>query len=139
MLCLDTSIVIAALNSRRPDVRARLADHAEQQNAFTLSAIALHELQFGIAASARPDRNAAALAEFLRIGVAILDFDTEDAQEAGAIRAHLKRAGTPIGAFDMLIAAQARRREATLATLNGREFERVPGLRVADWSAASKA
>jgi tRNA(fMet)-specific endonuclease VapC len=42
--------------------------------------------------------------------------------------------GTPIGPYDVLIAAQARRRGAALVTSNRREFERVPGLIVADWT-----
>jgi tRNA(fMet)-specific endonuclease VapC len=41
--------------------------------------------------------------------------------------------GTPIGHYDYLIAAQARRRGAALVTLNQREFARVPGLIVMDW------
>jgi tRNA(fMet)-specific endonuclease VapC len=44
-------------------------------------------------------------------------------------------AGTPIGHYDYLIAAQARRRGAALVTLNTREFTRVPGLMVMDWTA----
>ena len=46
---------------------------------------------------------------------------------------HLESKGTPIGPYDCLIAAQARRRGATLVTANGREFTRVPGLMVTDW------
>ena len=45
----------------------------------------------------------------------------------------LKRSA-PIGPYDLLIAAQARRRGAALVTLNRREFERVPGLMVTDWA-----
>ena len=50
--------------------------------------------------------------------------------------ADLKRKGTPIGPHDVLIAAQARRHDATLVTANTREFSRVPGLRLEDWTAA---
>ena len=59
----------------------------------------------------------------------------EDAEEAGNIRAALERAGKPIGPYDVLIAAQARRRGATLVTANEREFARVPGLKTEDWAA----
>ncbi len=65
----------------------------------------------------------------------ILAFDDEDAAVAGDIRAALERLGTPIGAYDILIAAQARRRGAVMVTANRREFQRVPGLMVADWTA----
>ncbi|MFZ4603412.1 MAG: PIN domain-containing protein [Caulobacterales bacterium] len=68
------------------------------------------------------------------MGVEVLDFDAEDAAEAGDIRAALELQGAPIGPYDILIAAQARRRSAALVTLNRREFERVPGLIVADWT-----
>jgi predicted nucleic acid-binding protein len=61
-----------------------------------------------------------------------LSFDLADAEHAGAIRTHLERAGTPIGHYDLLIAAQARRHGATLVTANQREFARVPGLDVVD-------
>jgi hypothetical protein len=53
--------------------------------------------------------------------------ELEDAEEAGEIRAELERAGTPIGPYDILIAAQARRRSALLVTANTGEFTRVPG------------
>ena len=57
-----------------------------------------------------------------------------DAEHAGAIRAQLERAGTPIGHYDLLITAQARRHGATLVTANQRELARVPGLDVMDWA-----
>lgn len=138
-LWLDTSVVVAVLNDRRPDVRARLAGAARAHDALALSAVALHELEFGVAASARPDRNAAKLAEFLRTGIEVQAFDADDAREAGAIRAHLKRVGTPIGPFDLLIAAHARRRGGAIATLNAREFQRVPDLSDDDWDAPRSA
>ena len=52
----------------------------------------------------------------------------------GADRA-LARLGASIGPYDVLVAAQARRAGAILVTANGREFERIPGLKVADWAA----
>jgi PIN domain len=63
-----------------------------------------------------------------------IESDSEDAEEAGDIRAALERAGTPIGPHDILIAAQARRRSAVLITANEREFVRVPGLKTEDWA-----
>ena len=100
-----------------------------------LPAIALFELATGIAKSDRRDQSAALLAEFLAAGIVVAPFEADDAHHAGDIRAHLARQGTPIGHYDLLIAAQARRRGATLVTANGREFDRVPGLACEDWSA----
>jgi len=45
------------------------------------------------------------------------------------------RSGTPIGAYDVLIAGQALERNLILVTHNAGEFERVPGLRLEDWQA----
>jgi tRNA(fMet)-specific endonuclease VapC len=84
--------------------------------------------------SAKPQANTAVLASFLALDVAIWPFDPEDAEEAGDIRAVLERAGTPIGPYDILIAAQARRRRAVLITANERELARVPGLKTEDWT-----
>lgn len=74
------------------------------------------------------------LRAFIGDRMEVLRFDEEDAAEAGEIRVLLERAGEPIGPYDILIAAQARRRGATLVTFNRREFARVPGLTITDWS-----
>jgi tRNA(fMet)-specific endonuclease VapC len=134
MICLDTNIVIAAINDRVPQVRARLLQTLFDGTAIGIPAIVLFELWYGIAKSQRQADNAADLADFLSLDVTPWPFEAEDAQEAGDIRAVLERAGTPIGPYDILIAAQARRRGATLVTANEREFARVPGLRVEDWA-----
>ena len=63
----------------------------------------------------------------------ILDFPAAAAVSFGKIRAHLKAAGTPIGNYDLLIAAHALHAGLTLVTNNVREFLSVPGLRVEDW------
>ena len=65
----------------------------------------------------------------------LLDFDDEDAWTAGQMRAALERAGTPIGAYDLMIAGQALRRGLTVVTANTGEFGRVVGLSWQDWTA----
>jgi len=88
--------------------------------------IALFALRYGYARL---------LAEFLSAGIAALPFEAGDADHAGDIRAGLERSGQPIGWYDDLVAAQARARGAILVTANRREFERVQGLMVTDWTA----
>jgi tRNA(fMet)-specific endonuclease VapC len=66
--------------------------------------------------------------------IEVLPFEPADADEAGDIRATLERAGTPIGPYDVLVAAQARRHDALLVTANTREFARVPRLKLEDWA-----
>lgn len=134
MICLDTNAVIAAINARAPRVRPRLEQALAGGVAVGIPIVVWFELHYGAAKSARARQNRATLAAFLALDVAIWPFDTEDAEEAGDIRAALERAGTPIGPYDILIAAQARRRGALLVTANEREFARVPGLRCEDWA-----
>jgi tRNA(fMet)-specific endonuclease VapC len=91
-------------------------------------------LRFGIANSERRTANERMLDIFLSAPVETPAFDAADASEAADVRLFLRRKGTPIGPYDVLIAAQARRRGATLVTGNIREFRRVPALAVQDWT-----
>ena len=65
--------------------------------------------------------------------VAVLPFEREDARVAARLRARLHKDGTPIGAYDLLLAACALRRGLKLVTHNAREFARVGGLGLEDW------
>lgn len=80
------------------------------------------------------DANRQALSTFLSLPVTVWPFEAGDAEEAGDIRADMERLGVPIGPYDVLIAAQARRRDALLVTSNTAEFSRVSRLRVEDWA-----
>jgi tRNA(fMet)-specific endonuclease VapC len=135
MICLDTNAVIAVLNERTSPVLARIEDAITSGATLAISSIVLFELRYGAAKSARPERNAQRIADFLAGPIEVLPFESADAEEAGDIRAALERVGTPIGPYDILVAAQARRRDALLVTANEREFARVPRLKFEDWLA----
>jgi tRNA(fMet)-specific endonuclease VapC len=66
----------------------------------------------------------------------VLDFPADAAREYASLRAALKRQGTPIGNNDMLVAAHALHLGLTLVTNNVREFSRVPGLKIENWTEA---
>ena len=134
MICLDTNPIVAVLNGTSLRIRVRLDRAIRDCEDVRVSSIVLFELRYGAAKSAQPVRNAGRIRQFLDRAVSVLDFDPADAEEAGEIRAALERLGTPIGPYDILIAAQARRRGAVLVTANTREFARVPGLKLEDWS-----
>ncbi len=125
---LDANAVIALLNDKdsRPAQRAR----QNKPGDLCISVIVSHELFYGAFKSQRSARNVA-LVESLQFEV--LDFDKEDARQAGEIRAALALKGTPIGPYDVLIAGQAMARNLILVTHNTDEFGRVPGLQVEDW------
>jgi tRNA(fMet)-specific endonuclease VapC len=134
MICLDTNAVIAVLNDRTSPVRTKVDAAIGLGRALAISSIVLFELRYGAAKSAQPERNAQRIADFLLGPIEVLPFEPADAEEAGEIRAALERAGTPIGPYDVLVAAQARRRDALLVTANEREFARVPRLKFEDWA-----
>ena len=99
----------------------------------SISAITVAELQYGVQKSTKPTQNQQALNQFL-IPLTILPFDDGAAIHYGRIRAYLEAQGLPIGALDTLIAAQAIHHDLTLVTNNVREFSRVHGLNIEDWT-----
>ncbi len=103
-----------------------------------MSSVVAFELWYGVAKSRRKEANTQRLLAFLAGPLEWTLFDEEDAREAGAVRADLEIAGKPIGAYDVLIVGQARRRGATLVTSNLGEFERVAGLKWEDWAASRR-
>ena len=130
-LLLDTDICIAILN-RDPRVRPHLEAHAPSQ--LRLSSITLAELRFGVARSSHQKRAAANLRTLLS-RTAVIPFDEAATARYGALRALLESRGSPIGPLDTLIAAHALALGRVLVSHNGREFRRVPGLKVQDWLA----
>ena len=136
MICLDTNVVIAVINQRAAGVRQRLMKTLHEGTIVGIPTVVLYELWYGIKKSARAQQNTDALDGFLALDVTPWPFEPEDAEEAGNVRAALERLGTPIGPYDMLIAAQARRRGAILVSANKNEFSRVPGLQTQDWTVA---
>ena len=92
-----------------------------------------HELYFGAYRSEKMEFNLETL-RLLFADLSILEFDREDARVAGEIRADLRRRGTPIGPYDVLIAGQAKARNLTLVTNNTGEFSRIVGLQIEDWT-----
>lgn len=131
---LDSNVCIAVMNKRASNrLSNRLDDAIRREEALFVSSIVAHELWFGVSASVRPAENAQRLREFLGAPFHVLKFDEHDARAAGEIRAQLRKQGTPIGSYDVLIAGQALARNLTLVTGNTREFGRVGGLKVEDW------
>lgn len=126
---LDTNILIAALKGE-PSVRFQLENLPLTQ--LLLSSIVLGELEFGAEKSAWAARNRQRL-EQLTQRLSLVGVDAHTARQYAKIRTQLEKLGTPIGANDLWIAAQALAINATLITDNEREFRRVPHLSVVNW------
>ena len=135
---LDTNTVIALLNGRPPEVRVRFREAQREDSWFGISSVVLFELWFGAARSERQTENADRIRAFMSGPIELVPFVGEDARLAGELRARLQAAGTPIGPYDLLIAAQALRLQAILATSNVSEFRRVPGLEWQDWATSAR-
>lgn len=125
---LDTNAVIALVNDRDSRTSKRCRSHTTAD--ISISAIVAHELYFGAFKSQRSEANVALVDE---LQFEVVEFDKEDARQAGAIRATLAGLGTPIGPYDILIAGQAKSRDLILVSRNTNEFGRVAGLRVENW------
>jgi tRNA(fMet)-specific endonuclease VapC len=132
---LDTNVVVALLRNKPNNVRERYRRVRAAGDSISLSSILLVELWYGVAKSRNTQENTERLRVLLSGELDLLDFDDDDARTAGEVRADLEKAGTPIGAYDLLIAGQALRRGLTLVTANSSEFRRVNGLRCQDWTA----
>lgn len=127
---LDTNILIYTIKNKPEVVRQKFEAHDGEMCASSVTAM---ELLYGAHKSQAVRRNLDAI-EGLLIRLAILDFDLGAAEHSGQIRAELAASGSPIGPFDVMIAGHARSTGMCLVTNNEREFARVSGLRITNWT-----
>jgi tRNA(fMet)-specific endonuclease VapC len=126
---LDTNIVSDLIRHPRGRAAARIAEVGE--DAVATSIIVAAELRFGAAKKAS-HKLSSQLEAVLR-AMEVMAFESPADATYGAVRAALEAVGTPIGANDLLIAAQALALEMILVTDNEHEFGRVDGLKVVNW------
>jgi len=127
---LDTDTCIYALKQNSNVINHLLATNRED---VVVSVIAEAELRTGAAKSSSPSKTLRLVENFLR-PLLIIEFTSQDTIVYAGVRAKLERAGTPIGPLDTLIASQALARDLILVSNNVREFRRVSGLRVQNWT-----
>uniref|UniRef100_UPI004056AE10 type II toxin-antitoxin system tRNA(fMet)-specific endonuclease VapC n=1 Tax=Candidatus Electronema sp. TaxID=2698783 RepID=UPI004056AE10 len=129
---LDTNMVIYTMKNRPEQVRRHFKQH---QGQMCISSVTLGELIYGAECSQQPERNLADM-EAMAARLEVLPFDNRAASHFGQVRAELRRAGQPIGPYDMMIAGHARSLGLILVTNNLKEFIRVQGLRLENWAAS---
>jgi tRNA(fMet)-specific endonuclease VapC len=128
---LDTNTCIAAIRNQAPVLRRMMSMPPEE---MAVAVMTVAELWFGALKSANPARGRAVTDAFLE-PFDRLPFDEAAADSYANTRRHLESRGTPIGERDLIIAATALAHGFTVITNNTREFERVPGLTIEDWTA----
>lgn len=126
---LDTNVCVMYLNGRSVAIRDRIQETSTQD--IAVCSVVKAELFYGALRSNNPEQNLARQQEFLNRFVSLL-FD-DAAAIFSRIRAQLAALGTPIGAYDLQIAAITLVNNLTLVTHNTNEFSRVEGLRIEDW------
>lgn len=126
---LDTNIVSDLVRNPQGRTAAKIAELGE--NAVATSIIVAAELRYG-AAKKGSERLTSQL-ESILTALEIIPWEAPADAAYGAVRVALEAAGTPIGANDLLIAAQTLALEMVLVTNNEREFGRVNGLTIENW------
>ncbi len=126
---LDTNACIDLLRGV-PAVVKRLGELTPADCA--ISAISSFELFAGVAGARDPAKESAKVSKLLEV-IEELPFEAEAARRAGALRAELDAARTPIGPYDLLIAAHALAIDLVLVTANSSDFGRVAGLSLETW------
>ncbi|MFN9869828.1 MAG: type II toxin-antitoxin system VapC family toxin [Cyanobacteriota bacterium] len=126
---LDTNILVAAIKGHPAVVEAL---RSLTPSDLLLSSVVLGELETGVIKSAWPERNRLQLLALVD-HLELVPVDRAVALAYAQIRASLERQGTPIGANDLWIAAQAQALNAVLVTDNTREFGWVEGLALVNW------
>jgi tRNA(fMet)-specific endonuclease VapC len=100
---------------------------------LAVSSLTVMEIEYGLKLNAARARKIEEVINALLGRIHILAFEREDALVAGSLRAVLRQQGTPIGSYDVLLAACALRRRLIFVTSNTKEFQRVQGLQLEDW------
>ena len=122
---------IYAIKHKPEQVFMRLQEHDPID--ICISSVTYAELVHGVEKSKAIEKNRVALALLLAT-IEIMNFDSLAAESYGKIRADLEKAGTPIGPLDMMIAGHAMALGYTVVTNNTKEFERVKGLKLENWT-----
>lgn len=128
---LDTDICSYIIKRSHPPLLAKLKTTPVED--VSVSVISKAELLYGVEVSPRREQDRAAVTAFLQY-VQVLELPDAAADHYAKIRAGLKTIGAMIGANDLFLAAHARSLGLTLVTNNAREFHRVPGLLLENWT-----
>ena len=133
LFMLDTDTCIFLMRGESPALAARVQSVPLQQQ--VMSAVTFAELTYGVQASAAAKRKQnQSVLDSLVLHLAVLDWPQDAAKHFAEIRTDLKKRGAQLGAADLMIAAHARAMGAIVVTNNVKDFQRVKGLEVENWT-----
>ena len=133
LFMLDTDTCIFLMRGESPALAARVQSVPLQQQ--VMSAVTFAELTYGVQASAAAKRKQnQSVLDSLVLHLAVLDWPQDAAKHYAEIRTDLKKRVAQLGAADLMIAAHARAMGAIVVTNNVKDFDRVKGLEVENWT-----
>lgn len=129
---IDANIWVLLLHRKNDRIKERVETLEADQ--CWISSISVAELYYGARNSRHPKENESVIDALLSGPLNVFPFTGNHARAFGEIRFLLKKKGTLIGPYDLLLAAQAKAEELVMVTNKQDEFRRVPNLRLEDWS-----
>ena len=133
LFMLDTDTCIFLMRGESQTLAAKVQSVPLQQQ--VMSAVTFAELTYGVQVSAASKRKQnQAVLNSLALHLAVLDWPQDAAKHYAGIRADLKKRGAQLGSADLMIAAHARAMGAIVVTNNVKDFGRVKGLEVENWT-----
>jgi predicted nucleic acid-binding protein len=133
MYLLDTDILIYSLKGH-PTVKIYLERH--RQAVLKISIVTLMELYYGAYKSQRVMSNLGKI-KSIEDAIEIVPLGRESAEVFAMLKTNLEKLGTPLDDFDLILAACALAHDFVLVTNNLKHFERIEGLRLANWARES--
>jgi len=127
---LDTCVISDFIKGQ-PNVLTRMK--YEQPDHLAISSITRMEIEYGLKLNPARAKKIQSVTDTILSMIHTLPYESEDAITTTNIRSYLKTAGTPIGAYDVMIGGVALSRDLIMVTSNTKEFDRITGLVLEDW------
>ncbi len=128
---LDTNIIIYALKGTYKEIENHFRSIPFES--IVIPRIVVAEIEYGAKKSKNYKQTIEKYNEFIN-HFEIIDFDEKASRKFGDIRWTLEQEGKQIGPYDLIIASTVLANEGVLVTHNTKEFERIKGLKIEDWT-----
>lgn len=133
---LDTNICSYIMREKPESILTELQARVQHRDRIVISAITYAELRFGVIGKKSSPKHNIIVDEFMARVDAVLSWDKGAVEATAIIKKTLSDKGIPIGNNDTMIAGHAVSEGCVLVTNNRKEFDRVPGLEIENWTTA---